>query len=66
MRIKIKISIRNIRRDANKQLDSGQKDKLITEDDRDEGKKQIDDITKDFTGKIDTVIKAKSDDVMLD
>jgi len=61
-----KISIRNIRRDANKQLDNEQKDKLITEDDRDEGKKQIDDITKEFTGKVDAIVKAKSDDVMLD
>lgn len=61
-----KVSIRNIRRDANKQLDKEQKDKLITEDDRDDGKKQIDDITKDFTNKIDSNVKAKSDEVMLD
>ncbi len=61
-----KISLRNIRRDANKQLDKEQKDKLITEDGRDDGKKQIDDITKDFTNKIDSVVKTKSDEVMLD
>ena len=41
-----KVSIRNIRREANKQLEKEQKDKLITEDDLQVGKKQIDDITR--------------------
>ncbi|HPS55643.1 MAG TPA: ribosome recycling factor [Sedimentisphaerales bacterium] len=59
-----KIVIRNIRRDANKELDKGEKDKLITEDDRDHGKKQMDDLTKDFVKKIDDIIKAKSDEIM--
>jgi len=61
-----KIGIRNIRRDANKQLDKSEKDKLIAEDDRDHGKKQIDDITKDFVKKADDMIKAKFDEIMLD
>ena len=61
-----KISIRNIRRDANKQLDDEQKDKRITEDDRDKGRKQIDDLTKDFADKVDKIVKAKSDEIMLD
>jgi len=60
-----KISVRNIRRDANKQLDDEQKNKLITEDDRDKGKKQIDDITKEFTDKVDKIIKVKADEIML-
>jgi ribosome recycling factor len=59
-----KISIRNIRRDANKQLEKEEKDKVITEDDRKDGEKQIDDLTKDYTGKIDSVVKTKSDEVM--
>ena len=61
-----KIVVRNIRRDANKQLDKGEKDKLITEDEREQGKKQMDDITKDFVKKADDIIKAKSDEIMLD
>ncbi len=61
-----KVSIRNIRRDANKQLDEEQKNKTITEDDRDKGKKDIDDITKDFTDKIDEAIKKKSEEIMSD
>jgi len=60
-----KVSIRNIRRDANKQLEKEEKDKLITEDDRDKGKKQIDDITREYTDKIDSTVKDKSDEIML-
>ena len=61
-----KVSIRNIRRDANKHLETEQKDKLITEDDLEKGKKQIDEITKEYTDKIDQTIKAKSDEILLD
>ena len=60
-----KVSIRNIRRDANKQLEKQEKDKLIPEDDRDKGKKQIDDITREYTDKIDSAVKSKSDEIML-
>ena len=61
-----KISVRNIRRDANKRLEDEQKNKLITEDDRNKGKKQIDDITKEFADEIDKIIKGKADEIMLD
>jgi len=61
-----KVSIRNIRRDAIKQLEKQQKDKIIAEDDFEVGKKQIDDITKKYTDKIDAVIKNKSNEIMMD
>ena len=61
-----KVSIRNIRRDANKHLEKQQKDKLITEDDLDKAKKQVDDITKQYIDKVDELIKSKSDEIMLD
>ncbi len=61
-----KVSIRNIRREANKQLEKQQKDKLITEDDLQVGKKQIDDITREYTDKVDEVVKNKSDEIMLE
>jgi ribosome recycling factor len=63
---KAKVSVRNIRRDANKQLDEEQKSKAISEDDRDKGKKDIDNLTKEYADKIDEVIKAKSEEIMLD
>jgi len=61
-----KVSIRNIRREANKQLEKEQKDKLITEDDLEKGKKKIDDVTKESTDKVDSIIRDKSDEIMLD
>jgi len=39
-----KVGIRNIRRDVNKHLEKQQKDKLITEDDLEKARKQVDDI----------------------
>ena len=61
-----KVSIRNIRREANKQLEKQQKDKVVTEDDLQVGKKQIDDITKKYSDKVDVIIKNKSNEIMLD
>jgi ribosome recycling factor len=61
-----KVTIRNVRRDANKQLEKEQKDKIITEDDLEKGRKQVDDITKEYTDKVDAVIKAKSDEILLE
>lgn len=61
-----KVSIRNVRRDAIKHLEKEQKDKVITEDDLKNGKKQIDDQTKDFTDKVDTLVKGKADEIMSD
>ncbi len=60
-----KVIIRNIRRDANKQLEKEEKEKLITEDDQELGKKQIDELTKEYSDKVDSVIKSKSEEIML-
>jgi ribosome recycling factor len=62
----VKVGIRNIRRDAKKQLEKQQKDKVITEDDLDKGRKEIDDVTKEYTDQVDSIIKHKSDEIMLD
>ena len=61
-----KVSIRNIRRDSIKHLESEEKEKTITEDDLEKGKKHIDEITKEHTDKIDNMVKHKSDEIMLD
>jgi ribosome recycling factor len=61
-----KVGIRNIRREAIKHLEKQQKDKLITEDDLEKGKKQVDDITRQYSDKVDEVVKSKSDEIMLD
>ena len=59
-----KVSIRNVRRDAIKTLEKQQKDKEITEDDLAGGKKQIDDITKECTDKVDALVSHKSKEIM--
>jgi len=61
-----KVGIRNIRRDINKHLEKQQKDKLITEDDLEKARKQVDDITRQYTDKVDGLIKNKSDEILLD
>ena len=61
-----KISIRNVRRDANKGLEKQEKDKQITEDDLKSAQKQIDDITKDFTDKVDAIVSHKANEIMKD
>ncbi len=59
-----KVSIRNIRRDAIKQLEDEEKAKRITEDERDKGKKEADDLTKKCADEVDHVVKTKSDEIM--
>jgi len=59
-----RVTLRNIRRDANKAFDQAEKAKDLTEDDRDEGKKEMDELTKKFVKKIDDILKAKDQEIM--
>ena len=59
-----RVSIRNIRRDANKHADQAEKDKEATEDDRDKCKEDVQDLTKRFEGKVNELAKAKEAEVM--
>jgi len=59
-----KISIRNIRRDANKALDQAEKSKEISEDDRDSLKEEIQEATKKYEGQATEVAKRREADVM--
>ena len=59
-----KVSIRNVRRDANKHLEKQEKNSEITEDDLQLGKKQIDDITKELTDRVDKIVRHKADEIM--
>jgi ribosome recycling factor len=61
-----KVAIRNVRRDANKQADVEQKDKTLTEDDRDSVKDQVQELTKQYESKVDTLAEAKKSQVMED
>lgn len=59
-----RVSIRNIRRDANKQADSEQADKLLTEDDLTRCKEEIQTLTKKFEGKVNDLADKKSAEIM--
>jgi ribosome recycling factor len=61
---KVKVSLRNIRRDAIKLLEEEEKKKLITEDDRDRGKKEIEDLTKKHIEQVDEILQAKSREIL--
>jgi ribosome recycling factor len=59
-----RVAIRNIRRDANKHADQGQKDKVLTEDDCDATKEKVQDLTKTYEGRINQMAEAKEKDIM--
>ena len=59
-----KVAVRNIRRDANKVADHEQKDKVLSEDERDHTKKEIQELTKKYEDKANDLAKAKEAEVM--
>jgi len=61
-----KISIRNVRRDANKAAEQLAKDKVIGEDQRDDTKDKVQDLTKKFEDQATDSAKARETDVMED
>ncbi|MEC8553803.1 MAG: ribosome recycling factor [Planctomycetota bacterium] len=59
-----KISIRNIRRDANKAIEQAEKDKEISEDDRDKFKDDVQELTKKYEAEATNAAKAREAEVM--
>lgn len=59
-----RISIRNIRRDANKQADQEQTDKTLTEDDVESCKEEIQNLTKRFEGRVNDLSEKKSTEIL--
>ncbi|MBL4844034.1 MAG: ribosome recycling factor [Planctomycetes bacterium] len=59
-----RVAVRNVRRDANKATDAMKKDGDLSEDDADRVKKEVDELTKGFTKKIDEALKKKTTDLM--
>ncbi len=59
-----KVSIRNVRRDANKAVETAEKDKLISEDDRDKAKDEIQELTKKFENSVGELAKSREAEVM--
>ncbi|ADG69086.1 ribosome recycling factor [Planctopirus limnophila DSM 3776] len=59
-----RVAIRNIRRDANKHADTALKDKLMSEDIHESTKESVQELTKKYEGKVNTVAEAKEKEVM--
>jgi ribosome recycling factor len=58
-----RISIRNIRRDANKAADAAEKAKEISEDDRDKLKQEVQELTKKYETQVGEMAKNREADV---
>src|SRR5437667_5774187 len=59
-----KVALRNIRRDANKHFDVAEKDKEMTEDDRDKGKEDVQKLLKTYEDKVADMAEKKSKEIM--
>ena len=59
-----KIQIRNARRDANKVIETEQKGGLISEDQSETVKEQIQELTKTYESKVDEMIESKRVEIM--
>jgi ribosome recycling factor len=59
-----RVSIRNIRREANDQFKALQKNSKITEDERDQSLHQVQKETDDYIAKVDTTLAAKEKEMM--
>jgi ribosome recycling factor len=59
-----KIAVRNVRRDANKQAETEEKDSAITEDDAFKAKEEINELTKKYEKDIDDHVAKKVEEIM--
>jgi ribosome recycling factor len=59
-----KVAIRNARRDANKILETEEKGGVVTEDEAEQGKEQIQELTKTYEAKVDEVVEKKRAEIM--
>ena len=58
-----RISIRNIRRDANKAADAAEKAKELSEDDRDKLKEEVQELTKKYEAEVGEMAKNREADI---
>jgi ribosome recycling factor len=59
-----RVAIRNVRRDGNKHADIAQKEKTCTEDERDQAKESVQELTKTFEAKVNDMAAAKEKEIM--
>ena len=59
-----RVAIRNIRRDGNKHADQAEKDKVLSEDMLTQTKERIQDLTKQYEGKVNDMASVKEREIM--
>jgi ribosome recycling factor len=59
-----KVACRNIRRDANKHIDQAEKDKELTEDERDKAKEEVQSLLKNFEEQIAQLADKKAKEIL--
>jgi ribosome recycling factor len=59
-----KVSCRNIRRDGNKHFDNAEKNKEMTEDERDQGKEEVQTLLKKYEDKITEMAEKKTKEIL--
>jgi len=59
-----RVAIRNIRRDANRQLDKEEKESLISEDDCRRAKNDVQELTEQYEGQVDELLQNKAHELM--
>jgi ribosome recycling factor len=59
-----KVACRNIRRDSNKHFDQAEKNKEMTEDDRDAGKEEVQTLLKKYEDKISEMADKKTKEIL--
>jgi ribosome recycling factor len=59
-----KVAVRNVRRDGNKMADAAEKDKSLSEDQRDDLKQEIQELTKKYESQAGDLAKAREKEVL--
>jgi ribosome recycling factor len=59
-----KVACRNVRRDANKHFETAEKNKEMTEDERDAGKEKVQTLLKQYEAQIEQMADKKSKEIM--
>jgi ribosome recycling factor len=59
-----RISLRNIRRDANKKVDHEEKESLLTEDQSKAGRDDVQELLKKYEGMVESLVSSKTKEIM--
>lgn len=59
-----RVAIRNVRRDANKHADTALKDKTMSEDIHEQSKEEVQNLTKQYEGRINALAESKETEIM--